>query len=110
MNLQSQAHSSSSNLRKQLKSRMQCYRRLCGVYWPSHKFLKVTGIRICGESPPDSDTNDPQDVIVSSPDDIQDALRKYWSPVYALKEIDRDFAQKFLKGYSRRNSHLFRVQ
>ena len=107
MNRQSQALGVSSNLKKQLKSRMQCYRRLCGVYWPTNKFMKVTGVRIECENPSDSNASNSHPTTVSSPDDIQDALKNYWTPVYALKEIDRDVAQKFLKVYARRNRHLF---
>ena len=45
--------------------------------------------------------------VVDSPDQIQEALKEYWGPVYEPKPFDSDKAQKLFKLYFKSNSHLF---
>ena len=98
MNLQS-ASSSSANFRKQIKSRVQCSRRLQSIYWPTGKRLSVTGIKLIGSEGSSS--------VVSTPLAIQTGLKGYWSPVYADKPGDKDKAKKVLDLYAKRCGHLF---
>ena len=93
--------------KKQLKSRIQCYQRLQGIHWPTCKRLKVTGVQLFSEEPNFDATSGNMPGVVSSPDAVQEALKEYWSPVYGLKPIDTDKAQKLLKFYAKHNRHLF---
>ena len=96
---QSSLPSTAANLKKQLKSRIQCFRRLQAAYWPVGKRLAVTGIKVTVE---DGSSN-----VVQDPSAIQQALRDYWGPVYFHKASDFEKASKFLDLYSKRNGHLF---
>jgi len=85
----------SINAKKQLKSQMQGVRRMMALFWPSGKRLKLAGIR-------QSDGT-----TFCSPQDMQQALRDYWGPVYASKPFDAEAAKNFLKVYCNHNRHLF---
>ena len=116
--LRSQSSNATSvNVKKQLKSRINCYQRLQGVFWPSGKRLSVTGIRISRIQsserllvmpPPPQGVGSSE--VVHSPDEIQQALIEYWRPVYSVKPMDMNKAEQFLKMYVRRNKHLFEFQ
>ncbi len=45
--------------------------------------------------------------IVSSPGEVQAALKDYWKPVYSPKPVDEDFMMKLLGVYRNRNMHDF---
>jgi len=83
-----------SNVRKQLKSKLQAVRRLMSLHWPRGKRLMLAGIK----------TNEG---VVTSPVAIQSAIIDYWRPVYSKKEIDEDAACKLLHVYCNRNRSMF---
>ena len=74
---------------------MQGVRRMMSLYWPSYKRMKLSGIRQADGA------------TYCSPQEVQQALKDYWGPVYADKPFDADLSNKFLKSYCDRNRHLF---
>lgn len=103
--LQSQAQGTSRNLQKQPESRGQCYRRLCGIFWPTDKKMKVIGIRTRSEDPVGYDPSNSYSNSVYLPDAIQEALSEYWTPAYSMKPVDIDEARHLSNFHSRRNGH-----
>jgi len=122
---------SSTNLKKQLKSKLQAAKRLERIFWPSGKRLSLTGLKLedddvgqLGRSfdPTDTCITDETDEkkttvgvpqvpgtsnIVTSQSGIQQALAGYWGKVYELRHLDRDKAEAFLNVYRNRQGHLF---
>ena len=96
------SRSTSSNLKKQLKSRIQAFQRLQGLYYPTNKRVRVKGIRV-------TDENGNQKILCQ-PEDMQAALASYWGEVYSLKEGDEDAMRKFLTYYIREQGHLFNFE
>ncbi len=82
------------NVRKQLRSQIQAAARQRSLHWPSHKHLRLAGVRSL-------------DGVASSPQDIQDELKREWGPIYSEKPCDRDAAVKLLGMYRRRHSDSF---
>ena len=92
------ASSTSANIKKQIKSRVQCFQRLQSVYWPTGKRMFVTGVVIS--------TADGSSSLASSPTSIQAGLKEYWEPVYSAKRCDEDKAKKLVDLYIKRCGHL----
>jgi len=85
----------SINAKKQIKSRIQGVRRMLALFWPSRKNLKLSGIRLAsGET-------------FQSPQDVQTALKDYWTPVYSDKPFDADAANKFFESLLQQKSAPF---
>ena len=85
-------------VKKQFKSRLQCARRMQGVFWKTGKRLKLSGIQVRG--------NDGQVSIVSSPQAVQQALATHWSPIYGKKQCDSNNAKILIDIYGRRHREL----
>ena len=83
-------------IKKQIKSRLQCARRMQNVFWPRGKRLRLSGIK-------SADGN-----IVSSPIAMQRELIDFWGPVYAKKPIDLPAANTLLDIYGRRHKDLIK--
>jgi len=78
--IQQQIASTSSIMqKKQLKSRLQCARRMLSVFWKTGGRLKLAGIKTR-----DADGNT---CIVSSPKQVQAALSEHWAPVYSKQFV-----------------------
>ena len=84
---------SSLTLKKQLKSRLQCARRMQGIFWPTGKRLKLAGIKV-------------GDNVVTSARGTQEALISHWKPIYEKKPCDTAAANKLLQVYSNRHPEL----
>ena len=63
--------------RKQLKSRLQCARRMLSAFWKTGGMLKLVGMKTR-----DMEGNS---CIVSSPEQVQVARAEHWVPVYSKK-------------------------
>ena len=85
-------------VKKQFKSRLQCARRLQGVFWKPGKRLKLAGIKV-------RDTEG-HAAVVSSPQAVQSALSTHWGPIYEKKHCDLNAAKTLLGIYSRRHIEL----
>ena len=83
-------------IKKQIKSRIQCARRMQSVFWPSGKRLKLAGIKPADGS------------IVSSAPAIQQELISHWGLIYQKKPIDIGAANTVLDIYSRRHKPLIK--
>ena len=93
------AQTKSVNVQKQLKGRLSAARRMQSIFWPHNGRLKLAGLRIPNiEGEPS---------VLADPAAIQGALKDYWAPVYAHKEIDMDAAVKLFNIFRRRNLHKF---
>ena len=69
------------------------------IFWPHNGRLKLAGLRI--------PNLDGEPSVLADPAAIQGALKDYWAPVYAHKEIDMDAAIKLFNIFRRRNLHKF---
>ena len=85
-----------ATIKKQIKSRLQCARRMQGFFWPSGKRLKLSGIKTA-----DGDT-------VTSAAAVQQELITHWGPIYQKKPIDLSAAQTLLGTYGRRHKALIK--
>ena len=85
-------------VKKQIKSRLQCARRMQGVFWKTGKRLKLSGIQVRGI--------DGQVSTVSSPQAVQQALATHWSPIYGKKHCDSHKARVLIGIYGRRHREL----
>ena len=85
-------------VKKQLKSRLQCARRMQGVFWKTGKRLKLAGIQVRDD--------EGQVTVVSSPPAVQQALASHWSPIYEKKHCDINAAKKLINIYGKRHTEL----
>ena len=81
-------------VKKQIKSRLQCARRLQSIFWPTGRRLRLTGIKVADGS------------IITCPTLIQKELAEHGGPVYQKKPIDRTAAKTLLGLYSRKHPDL----
>lgn len=87
------------NRKRQLKSRLQAARRLQTVFWSNGRMLKVLGVRVVGA--------DGSERVLTSPAEVQEALKDHWEPVYSAQPIDLEAAERFLGVYANRNRGRF---
>ena len=87
-------------VKKQFKSRLQCARRMQGVFWKTGKRLELSGMQVRD--------NDGQVTIVSSPPAVQQALSTHWSFIYGKKHCDTHAAETLTKIYSKRHTELIK--
>ena len=83
-------------LKKQLKSRLQCARRMLSIFWKTGGRLKLAGIKAR-----DSEGNTS---IVTGPTQVQSALSEHWSPIYSKKNCSTVAANALLCDYGLRNA------
>ena len=88
------ASAPSANAKKQLKPRLQMFRRQPAVFWPTGKRLCFLGVRLGQE--------DASSIVFRNLSTIQASLKECWSPVYSARENDEDKATAFLKLYVRK--------
>ena len=81
-------------VKKQIKSRLQCARRMQGIFWPSGRRHRLTGIKVADGS------------IITCPSMIQKELADHWGPIYQKKPIDLNAAKTLLGLYSRKHGEL----
>ena len=93
------ASASSSFARRQSKSRLQKFRRLQGIFWPTGKRMKVTGIRISIDAGGST--------VLHGASSMQSALKQYWEPAHSAQEFDSEKAFVFLKLYGERYGGSF---
>ena len=65
--------------KKQLKSRLQCARRMFAIFWKTGGRLKLAGIKVR-----DDEGNS---TVVTCPKQVQSALSVHWSPIYSQKNL-----------------------
>ena len=95
--LQSQKRAAeSTNLRKQLKARIQAKRRMQKLWWPKASKLMLFGLRL----------DEMAEDFVSEPGAVQNLLTNHWQAVYEKKPVDEDKMQKLLGVFKRRNAHV----
>ncbi len=80
-NLSSQLSQAPLCRRRQIKSRIQAAKRMQGIWWPKNRKIKLSGLRVNASSESTS-------IIVSSPEEMQAALKDYWKPAYSPKPVD----------------------
>ena len=84
-------------IKKQIKSRLQCARRMQCIFWPTGKRLKLAGIQTAaGET-------------VTSAAAVQHELITHWGPIYQKKPIDIAAANTLLGIYGRRHKTLIKA-
>ena len=81
-------------VKKQIKSRLQCARRMQGIFWPSDRRHRLTGIKSADGS------------IITCPSMVQKELADHWGPIYQKKPIDLTAAKTLLGFYSRKHGQL----
>ena len=81
-------------VKKQIKSRLQCARRMQSIFWPAGRRLRLTGIKVAGGS------------IITCRTLIQKELAEHWGPIYQKEPIDRTAAKTLLGLYSRKHGEL----
>ena len=84
--------------RKQLKSRLQCARRMLAIFWKTGGRLKLAGIKVRDENGNIS--------IVTGPKQVQTALSTHWAPIYSKKAFGIGAAKMLLADYGARNAEL----
>ena len=87
-------------VKKQLKSRLQCARRMQGVFWKTGKRLKLAGIKVRD--------SEGQDTVVTSPQAVQLSLSSHWGPVYSKKPWDLNAAKTLMRIYRNRHTELIK--
>ena len=85
-------------VKKQLKSRLQCARRMQGVFWKTGERLKLAGIKVRD--------SEGQDTVVTSPQAVQLSLSSHWGPVYSKKPCDMNAAKTLMRIYRNRHTDL----
>ena len=83
-------------VKKQFKSRLQCARRMQGVFWKFGKRLKLAGIKV-------RDTEG-HAAVVSSPQAVQSALSTHRGPIYEKKHCDLNAVNTIYKIYGNRQT------
>ena len=78
-------------IKKQVKSRLQCARKMQNVFWPIGKRLRFAGIKTA------------DGLAASSPKAIQQGLISHWGPACEKKPIDLSAAKSLLDIYGRRH-------
>ena len=98
-NIQQQMGATTSTmLKKKLKSRLQCARRMLSTFWRSGGRLKLAGIKV--------KDNEGNTTIVTGPKQVQTALSEHWAPVYSKKLFGRGAAELLMADYANRNASL----
>ena len=104
-------------VKKQIKSRLQCARRMQGVFWKTGKRLKLAGIKVRdteGQPGVTVSVSPPQPgatinvSVVSSPQAVQHALSSHWGPIYEKKHCDPNAANTILRIYGKRHTELIK--
>jgi hypothetical protein len=90
------AATAAPTIKRQIKSRLQCARRMQNIFWPCGRRLRLTGIKTADGS------------IVSCPKLVQKELAEHWGPIYEKKPIDLTAANTLLGLYSRKHKELIR--
>ena len=84
--------------KKQLKSRLQCARRMLLVFLKTGGRLKLAGIK--------TREVDGNSCIVSNPKQVQVALAEHWAPVYLKKVCGSAAVKILLANYKNRSAEL----
>jgi len=83
-------------VKKQIKSRLQCARRMQNIFWPTGRRLRLAGIKTLDGT------------VVSCPKLVQTELINHWKPIYEKKPIDLHAANTLLEIYGRRHNALIK--